>query len=706
MIEVPAHTPQSGLAAIGLVIRSKDGPRFVFHYPPHPPTLAPKHINRYGTELSVEPELDHGAEDEDDSDLEDAGYQIHPNFAKMNLNDGDKSNGRKKDTILFPDELIEFPDGERLWPWDRIGEFMTTDLESILTPSRAFHKKRFILGLDPLHFVSYPIHIREDGTWKKKKAKKSKKSKEGSEDGSVIDEKKDDKVKGKATGSEDGDDHGGMTMFNVVFMLSLPIEEEDARIAEMYDHVIKKFNKALAHAQASSDYVWKESELILSMKEKAREDRRPMSWLWSNILVKSTLAVAIKDVYNGIANSDIATVRLATNPALELSLQIPVPPFLLSLPGPTEKSMPGLLVTTANPMLDEEGNFDPDYLSKHFALLLLDDEDRIVNQLQHDNSELIEPVLEYIQMSKPTLSFLQVAQANAVELHEILLLAQHLIYWRKAIAIPPLHQRDTYIVNPNADHHKLKVAQLAWSKRFPLSLSLPNFLARISAAPRPYKTFLPSKAHRGVYLEMLGWLIRGGWVTRLHTFAYLKIWPEIIYEVEYQMKADEIHKRTRTYSTPGNTSSESNDESNSDVDKENDPSAPLTTEQAAEHARLDRLAAKEVAENQLEAAEFAKKPMPIATEHPSINNSEHLHYMTPYIIVDPHKISHQESMYISALGKRFEDPKLKEAFFKFLKYFNGMESLEMMPLKEGMKRKEAWSLIQKMDEHILIVRHW
>jgi hypothetical protein len=38
--------------------------------------------------------------------------------------------------------------------------------------------------------------------------------------------------------------------------------------------VVKKFNKALNHAQASCDYVWKESEMILAMKERAREDRK------------------------------------------------------------------------------------------------------------------------------------------------------------------------------------------------------------------------------------------------------------------------------------------------------------------------------------------------------------------------------------------------------------------------------------------------
>ncbi len=42
----------------------------------------------------------------------------------------------------------------------------------------------------------------------------------------------------------------------------------------MHEHVIKKLNKAMKHAQATANYVWKESEMILLMKEKAREESK------------------------------------------------------------------------------------------------------------------------------------------------------------------------------------------------------------------------------------------------------------------------------------------------------------------------------------------------------------------------------------------------------------------------------------------------
>ncbi|KAE9376819.1 hypothetical protein N431DRAFT_479975 [Stipitochalara longipes BDJ] len=708
----------SGLVAVALIIRSRDGPRFVFHYPPRPSTEASQEERLYGTELDESESDDNSLEEagSDESDLEDGGYSL-PRHKQLEKEDKPKQRNHVVELELEGDDHYDKPNGEHVVPWEHLFEFDTTDLESILTPSRAYHKKKFEMSLDPLIFVTYPIHIREDGLWKKKKPKKARKTKiEGFEAGvgsaetkSIEEEVKDVTLGAKSgSASEDGEDPGGMTMFNVVFILNPRKDQAREKIKDIYEHVIKKFNKALKHAQASANYVWKESEMMLLMKEKAKEERRPMSWLWNEILIKSTLAAALRDVYLAISVDKIATVRFATKPPLDLSLQVPVPNFLMSLPTSAEKAMPGLLVTTANPLVDEEGNEDPTHLNKHFALLLLDNESKIVAEIQADDTDLSEPLIECIRLCKPTLSFLQVAQTNAVDVSSLLILAQHLIYWRRAIAIPPLHAREMYIVSPNCDNRKLPVASVAWKKAFPLAPSLPSFLAALSAAPRPFKTFAPSKDHRPTYLDMIAWLIRGGWVTQLRTFAWILVWPEIIYEVQYQLKSEAIEKSKKgTKSTSGSSeSTESTDESSPEKQISIDPSAPLTTEQVAENARLERLADKLAKEAAEAAAHFAKMPKPFPTEHPSINNAEHLKNIPPYIIKDPHKVSHEESLYIAALGKRFTEPKSKECWTKFTKYFNGFEALEMIALQENRKRKETWGILMSYHEHLLVCKHW
>lgn len=721
----------SGLIAVALVIKSQTGPHFVFHYPPRPSFAPPPRNYRYGTETDqseLEEQADSDDDDSDDfSDLEDS---IASKIGKLNLS-GKKmaggSSSRSRHVEIECDDHLEGKDGEQIVPWERFGEFPTVDLASILTPTRAYHKKKFELSIENLYFVSYPLHIREDGFWKK--PRKLKKGKEVAKDGDEVEgsQAASNSQAKKGSSSDDGDDHGEMTMFNVVFVISLPRHEQDERIEELYEHVIKTFNKALNHAQAQSNYVWKESETILGMKERAREDskfpsrldslhnltcsiERPMSHLWSQILIKSTLADAMRDVYDAVVNNTITTVCLDTKPPIDLSLHIPIPTFLMSFPSPNERAKPGVLLSSANPLVDEEGNPDPTQLDKHFALLLLEDEVDVIAEISSEDTELSTPLIQVIKWAKPTLSFQQVAQANNVGLDEVLTLAQHLIYWRKAIAIPPIHARDMFIVSPNCDMHKLIPASQQWKKAFPFAPSLQSFLGQISYAPRAYKTFVPSKSHREKYMEMLAWLIRGGWVTHLRTFCWIWVWPEIIYEVEYQLKAEAIE---RTKNPPLQTAPGSPEENNSsgevtDVEEAAalDPTAPLTTAQAAEAARLERLAAKTVAEAKAAEEEFSKLPVPEATEHPSMNNAEHLKDLSSYVIVDPHKASHVETMYIAAIGKRWTDPKAKELWPKFVKYFNGTTALEDIWAKEGMKRKETWNVLLAYQEQILVMKHW
>jgi hypothetical protein len=112
--------------------------------------------------------------------------------------------------------------------------------------------------------------------------------------------------------------------------------------------------------------------------------------------------VGIKDIYEAISNDKIATVRFNSNPPVRLSVQIPKPYSLSSPPDDDELAMPGLWITSANVYKDVDN--DDTTLSKHFALLLLDDEAKIIADIQADGGELANPLLEYLKIMKPTMS--------------------------------------------------------------------------------------------------------------------------------------------------------------------------------------------------------------------------------------------------------------------------------------------------------------
>jgi hypothetical protein len=180
--------------------------------------------------------------------------------------------------------------------------------EKLLSPSRSFHKRRFELGINDLAFIGWPVFLREDGSWRKQKRKKKRKQRaewEGGELGhsETAEDSPDDSGEAIAASTEtlsphsaihpktqrpsmssnrssklasellDTDEKDTMTMFNVVFVLDPPLLEYSMRVREIYDNIIKKFTKALKWEQSRTDYVWREAQHILNIKEQAKEKR-------------------------------------------------------------------------------------------------------------------------------------------------------------------------------------------------------------------------------------------------------------------------------------------------------------------------------------------------------------------------------------------------------------------------------------------------
>lgn len=855
---LPILPNTSNFMGVALVInRSKEGPKFIFHYPQRKIPPAGTCANAEGGDdveeeeeiMARRPSWDTGLEASELSDLHAA------ELANWNH-----------------DDHFVTESGTQIVPWEYVAGYPTKDLEHMLSPSRAYHKRQFQVSLDHIYCVSYPIHVPENGVWKKKK-KKKKQEKSRDRDSGVAVKDEDEApshdhdgaaaarngdrsaTDGEPVGSgmlppaesEDREKKASMTMFNLVFFLKPKKHEVKDLVDIMYSHIIKKINKAYKYCQERSDFVWKESKKIQAIKDKGREDKRKMSLLWEEILATSSLAASMQDLYEAVSHNRIAALQLETIEGMVThSVQIPIPFHVPDLPQDGEEGQAGLWLTTANSLMGDDAVEELGFLDKNFALLPMMDERRIVAELQNDPDEQTLAMIEFVRHCKATLSFYQVGQqsTNLLTPAQVRKFAQHFIFWRRAIAIPPLHARDMYIVSPNCDLRKLPQATSQWARQFPLSPPLPNFLAELSVAPRPYKLHCPNKAHRPIYMGMLAWLMRGGWVTQLCTFAYVVVWPEIIYEVEYHLEAEQIKRTKRAQElgrNPGSLESDDaatvvtsptdlaalsdaavapfltllDDSSSSLTDlpsaaaasaafgdlalshsqsissirslgrnvnssspsspnpsevihrqlpsinyhqsvssptspqgPRNTSSIPTQAEQIAEKARLERIADKAARELAERATNHARKPPPQQTAHPSISNARHLDGMSPHIILDAKQATGKESLYLSAIGKRFNDAaaeakarrtreggvgggvsngrapnvsvgsrddssgnvdwedRVASAWPIFWRYFNGRSALERIALQEEMKRKDVWNLLTAMSEYLICVRHW
>ncbi|RYO28783.1 Nitrogen permease regulator 3 [Alternaria arborescens] len=469
--------------------------------------------------------------------------------------------------------------------WETVLGFKTDALEKMLSPSKEYNKKRFELGVESIVFLGAPMFVREDGLWKKAKRKRKKRSdKQRLEDGDLMknltsasDDDDADSPEAPAKpvpepfrmpeGFEPGYGHGSMssgpsgapseagsdarsnstshdnnnnpdmTMFNVVFVLNPPALEYQQRVKEMYDNVTRKYAKALKYEEARFQYVWKESKRIIDIKQRAKETNESLTATWKKIVSISPLAKSIAIMFDAISHDKIAHIHF--DATFNTSFQIPQADSTPYLPTTIEPQMPGLWLTTSNVILDD----DDAPMTQHAALLLLEDAEVLIKDLGGDAGGNAAAIAFYIRNIVPTKSLLKISKKHNISAHDMEYIASHLVYWRRARLIAPLSPRDTYIVSPNADMTVLPAAITVYAQRFPTLPTLPKVLSMLSGTPRPYRTFIPTAEHRDAYMEILAWLMRGGWVTQLRTFAWVRITPEIKAQVAAEIEREERIKK-------------------------------------------------------------------------------------------------------------------------------------------------------------------
>lgn len=345
----PPLPPNPSLLAILLVIRTKAGqPRLAFHYPlssgitSTTQTAPPAHSSWFGGASTGaegdDSSTEHSSDTDDDihSDIAShVGSEVGQEEEKRSKSGSWKSRSKQhtigsRSTVRpggrrdIDDELeagsgdeedddglnsSDLPEGRsrngsgtsRQLDWERVVGIEASALSKLLTPSRAFNKRRFEIGIDNLVFLGAPKFARDDGSWKKHRKAKAKPTKHTT-DQSILkplplpSAAEDDSMVALPSGFEAGYGHGtdskaasilgssipseaastsedsDMAMFHVIFVMNPPALEYHLRIDDMYDHVVKWYAKLLKHEQTENALVWEESRKILAMKDKAKEN--------------------------------------------------------------------------------------------------------------------------------------------------------------------------------------------------------------------------------------------------------------------------------------------------------------------------------------------------------------------------------------------------------------------------------------------------
>ena len=305
----PVLPPNPSLVAIILMIKTRAGVHHVFHYPSNP-GQEKTHI-KLDYENSLEEESSESSEEGSHSYFEDDRHD----------NKDGESTSRNSDEPDVDESGSASPEKEGLNGWKRPESTMDgflglpVGIQHFLCPDASAHKKRFEISIDGRVFLGWPVFSREDGSWKRKRKPRHPVDEAADADTSTgeINEPKNERMRrssmqldedlGKTTDNETGAEEPEtvapgqstanahttkvqarqdplsiedtlqnpkevLNMFHVVFVMNPPPLEYQLRVDEMYNHIVKKFSRALKWEQSRSDFVRKEAEKIRELTAK------------------------------------------------------------------------------------------------------------------------------------------------------------------------------------------------------------------------------------------------------------------------------------------------------------------------------------------------------------------------------------------------------------------------------------------------------
>ncbi|KAK5962526.1 Npr3p PWA37_000571 [Arxiozyma heterogenica] len=387
---------------------------------------------------------------------------------------------------------------------------------------------------------------------------------------------------------------------------------------------------------------------------------------------------------------------------------------------------------------DDLFNIDEDVLN--YSLLLLDEPQNIIKNLENTsqsakmddiNNILLIQMVKNIQPTTPLnkyhsiiSEFLQI-EIGPLTSKVLRSCALHLIYWRHARVIIPLSSKNTYIVSPLVSlSASYPQDEVIFKEKFNALPSLSYFLNKLSSIEnsdssvnkklgngnnidnsnnsnsnnnnnsllmlnkrgvKPFGSLIPSKEHKGVYLSVLSWLLRHGYVCQLLTFVFIRVDKRIKIAVEeeleregYKNKKGQILNKKRMATVKARNSVIQSSQHFENLDKNGD------------NALLD---IKGIGGIELDGIE----------DHFEFDDPDLQQDYT--IILEPERVTALEKRWLYRCISE-QPPDIQVLFKRLLKYFNGRTPMETVMLREGVTRHELRKLFNALNRYVVEIHHW
>ncbi|KAF8150632.1 nitrogen permease regulator of amino acid transport activity 3-domain-containing protein [Crassisporium funariophilum] len=638
--------------------------------------------------------------------------------------------------------------------YDHVLGYSAEFLANLLCPQRSMCHQKFELVVDDLAFIGHPVCADSDGGWrfKPEKIKTGSRGRETREYGNSASPHIEDitSLSPETPSSEppSASKSSWLHTFHFALVLDLPDPSSSASgnlskyFNILYEQIAFTLAAVLYQEQVLSNFVEKECDILSSLKESCISKGEPFSRYVSQAFEVSSIAPAMKSIYEAIKNSSMAYVTINYLP-----LELQLPPYLDILLHSQEDQETDLIDSSDE---DEALTWGQEMslgwklptMAPWKSLLLFDiDNDmdpHMILRGPHDNAEdrtLAEGLVRFLETASVTMSLSDMANGLDWDLEsQVYPIVRWLVLHRRAKVVDAVHAGlKTVFTLPPKFGTPLSQLSAEFQEAFshPSVPPLPRILATISTSMSKqtdnhfFASVVKSKELIPMYHDVVVWMLKRDMLITLH----LRIRVVATRDLKMRVKAERKQKLARKFARgagarrdgSGSSSGRPADLDIDDLTEEGLSSATtsagvgliLSPRTARNFAR--RISSNDSGRSEISELDFREEHLEEnGAESEGDSNSEldeedsgwdtTEDHLWPSMINDPGKATPMQRRWLSAMSEGKESS-IAKRFELINQYFDGRKSDDEILYRAEISRKQLREVLHHYEEYLQTFLH-
>ncbi|KAF9223540.1 hypothetical protein BS17DRAFT_782072 [Gyrodon lividus] len=742
-----------------LVNSSAKGPNLVFRWPPVPesssrlirprphtdgleldnPWRAAHHndISTGTTEASEAMNEPHGDLPQDTVDYEwRRPSSIRDRSKSFSRNTQLPSSGRSSPSkdVSFDDEYEEDAITDE---YHGIFDYSTQFLAGMLCPQRSLCHQKFELVIDDLAFIGHPVCVEDDGSWRFKTEKSKSSSRGRGSRNRDADDNKSERSVNMELRPPSQNRSSWLHMFHFVLVLDFPDPSSSAsgNVAKYFDVIYEQIaftvTAVLFQEQVLSNFVEAECDVLGSLEAEYIATGVPFSEYMSHALRVSSIAPAMKLLFEAIKSSTMAYITLN-----DLPLELQLPPYLDHLLHSEEEyeldfvdrqededearvwgrdlslgwRLPGLAPWKSLLLLDADEALDP-YMNLRGPHVRPDERD-------HANR-----LIKFLETASVTLSLADMASLLDWDLEaEVYPAVRWLVHHRRAKLVDVVHDglKTIFTLPPRFDA-PLSQLSAEFKEEFPQPIipPLPSLLATISAASSKqtdnhfFAAVVGSKGYIPLYHGVVLWMLKRDLLYTLHLHIRIVATPELKARVR-QAHERKLERLGSQQLRGRRRSSRKILERESPADKKSGASGiawlSLSPRSARRYSRRIPSVESELGDGSVASRSYADDEDEDENAVTEESDEENVGWgtaedtLSPSMISDPGTASPLERKWLAAMSEG-KDEHIARRFEIINLYFDGKRTDDEILYRAEISRKQLREVLHHYDEYLQTFLH-